>query len=293
MLNQSKWAVIGLLLGGCLLGCQGLSLNDPLAENVSRAGSDAPMVETTGFQILATTPNVSKPVAGWASQTGYKGADTTIRKRIVSLALSQIGQSSGQSVLGKGSGWETDMAGGDGQRIRNAINTYAVWRKAPGKKTLDTVKSEMRKALGSSYQASHLNQLVDRIMQVYQNNPNVPKDDGATLQYLGIRKQCLEWAMTVGLQAGGSSVNYHQAKAVSKADVRPGMGYYRIQRPTMTHAMIIVDVRYDRNGNPDKLKVAESNWANNWSNPPGQVPWLRSIGLREVDFGYTIVRYDK
>jgi len=98
--------------------------------------------------------------------------------------------------------------------------------------------------------------------------------------------------MTIAKKAGGKDKNYQNCGSVKKSDVRPGMGYYNLK----THAMIIIDVLYDKNGNPLKLKVAESNYptGNSWSNPNGQVPWLRTVkGGREVGFGNVIVDYEK
>ena len=131
--------------------------------------------------------------------------------------------------------------------------------------------------------------LVDRIIEEY--NGSVPVDDDETLIYLGIQKQCMEWAMTIAIEAGGASRNYgNPGPLVDIEDVRPGMGYYRLN----FHAMIIIDVYHDSEGTPTGLRVAGSNWGVGWSNPGGQVPWDRAIGTRDDEgFGHTIVNYDQ
>jgi len=228
-------------------------------------------------------------VEGWASVTGFREADTSIRDKIVRMAIDQIGSPSGQSTVTGSLGWLTDIYNNDGARMRDAITLYHE------NKTNDQIRLLMIKAFNDSeYEDLHKEILTDRIIEVYNNK--VPQDDEETLQYLGIQKQCLEWVMTIAHYAGGAAKNYKNIGAsVPNAKVRPGMGYYN-EHNIYPHAMIIIDVYHDRTGNPIKLRVAESNYCSNncsWSNPTGQVPWERIIGKREVTFGYTIVNFDK
>ena len=231
-------------------------------------------------------------VVGWSSDTGFREADSDIREGIVQTAKLAIDGSSGLSTVIGSLGWLTDIAGGDGQRMRNAITMYHNWRIGTlySGYTDEQIRTLMITAFaGSGYQALHQGQLVDRIIDVYNNT--IPQNDEETLQYLGICKQCLEWAMTIASEAGGRNINYLDAPqfSVANVDVRPGMGYYHLSH----HAMIIIDIYHDNKGNPIQLKVAESNYGTEWSNPIGQIPWQREISTRDVSFGYTIVNYDQ
>jgi hypothetical protein len=127
--------------------------------------------------------------------------------------------------------------------------------------------------------------IIDRIISI--NNDSMPNDDESTLQYLGIRKHCLEWAMTIAIQAGGKSKNFSDTDIFLSETVRPGMGLYCKSSSGGEHAMLITDTRYDKAGKLTHIKVAESNCArggacNPWTNPGGQVPWDRIVGTCEL-----------
>lgn len=238
--------------------------------------------------------------AGWSSETGYKWADTDVRRKIVQAAKDAIGKSSGESVVctRKDACWQTDVENNDGARMRRAISIYDQWKQGVGYQgyTLAKVKSVMLNAFsGSNYTASSKNTLVNRIVSVYTTDSDMPTTQNDTLKYLGIRKQCLEWAMTIALKAGGVARSYKTSGSVAKSNIRPGMGYYN----KGTHAMIIIDTKYNAAGKLIALQVAESNYAAKWSNPPGEIPWKRTIGTRggatskaNVPLTYTIVDYD-
>jgi hypothetical protein len=215
-------------------------------------------------------------VNGWQSD-----GETAIQKRIVAAARAENGRSSGQSVVG--SGHQTDIDGGDGAKMRNAINIYHEWKKKPGTKTLALIQKDMSNAFsGSSYGGSQINALVARIIAVY--NPNaIPGSDAAVLNYLGIRKQCHEWADFMG--SG-------EAKGVLSdiKNVRPGMGLFS----NLPHAMIIIEVNW-KDGVPSQYKVCEANEvygaSGGWINPKGAVPWERTVSCgRPVDASTGSVR---
>lgn len=240
------------------------------------------------------------PKPGWSSVTGYKSAATSVQRKIVANALGSIGASSGQSSTrapgGGAASWLTDIAGGDGARMRNAIRIYDAWYRDPNKtKTLAQIQTDMRGAFsGSAYSSASKDLLVQHITSVYPTAGAIPTDDEATLRYLQIRKQCLEWAMTVALQAGGKTKTYG-ASSVGIGSVLPGMGYYN----KGVHAMLIVDINWDAAGNPVQFKVVESNWPSagmtKWTNPAGAVPWERVVGSRIVtpNSGYLFIDYEK
>ena len=88
--------------------------------------------------------------------------------------------------------------------------------------------------------------IIERIMSI--NNRSMPNDDEGTLQYLGIRKHCLEWAMTIAIQAGGKSKNFRHGGTFISENVRPGMGLYCKSGSGGEHAMLIIDTKYDKAG---------------------------------------------
>lgn len=212
---------------------------------------------------LSLTGAASQTV-GWASQTGFRAAETAVQRAVVQRALSQVGQASPPSRLAhSGGGWYTDVASGDGARIRTAFTAYHGWRSGnPGGTPLSTATNAMHNALSATYvNATHRTQLVNRIIAVYDDRlnrglPVVPQDDQQVLDFLGIRQQCVEWAnASVAMLAGG---NYrgHGSTAISDVtQIRPGMGL-----SSGTHFMV-----------------------STWSDPIGQRPWERSIGSREFN----------
>ena len=106
----------------------------------------------------------------------------------------------------------------------------------------------------------------------------VPSDNGnAILQRLKVNKQCIEWAETTAHAAGGNWAGY-SAKTVPENEVTPGMGLYK----TGVHAMLVVDVTYDKNGNPFSYKIVDSNYGPGWHNPDGDEPWARKIRSGQI-----------
>ena len=107
--------------------------------------------------------------------------------------------------------------------------------------------------------------------------------------------------MTIAINSGVdvTKVKNYSSSSAGLTNVRPGMGYYRKN----SHAMIIVDVHYDKNGNTDKFKVAESNNCGGknypyqclWVNPVGQIPWERKVTntREETNLKYIIVNFEK
>jgi hypothetical protein len=243
-------------------------------------------------------------VAGWASETGFKQADTDIRERIVDSARAAVGELSGQShICTAGACWLTDTAcyenfNGDlvcdGSNMRNAITVYHNWREANpygpiDEATFNNIRAEFNT---SDYNDTSKTGLAHQIVKVYDGT--VPETDESTLDYLGIQKQCLEWAMHIAMEAGGAQVNYSgngKANVINFNDIRPGVGSYAWQY----HARLVVDVRYNQEGAPVELEVAESNWGSGWNNPGGMVPWDRDIKINRYPIQPTFfpISYDK
>jgi hypothetical protein len=215
-------------------------------------------------------------VAGWSDATGYRHSETTKQRAIVAAALSGgNGRPSPQSVIG--SPWQTDTAGGDGGRMRLAIqDVYNYWvaNKKPSLPLATipaTVQATMRNRLAATYPLAQQNAFVERIRRVF--NGTVPTTDDGTLTYLGIRAQCKEFADRMVQSGGGAKKSYGSA-AVAMTNIRPGMYAFKNGNG---HAAIIVAVYWGANGQPTQLRLAESNWGVGWNNPLGQVPWERII----------------
>lgn len=237
--------------------------------------------------------------AGWASATGFRGAETPVQRTIREAALRGDRQSSGPSNTN--GTWLTDAADGDGARMRSAINRYQAWYwlNPIRRVSIDQIKAQMAGDFGgSAYDQNRRVQLVGKIMDRYNQAVRfgpvrLPASDAETLAFLEIRKQCLEWAMTIAKSGGGLSKNYHAAGVSNPQAFRPGMGLYRNDR---SHAMIIVDIRWDAAGNPVEFKVVESNWGTGWQNPSGMIPWQRTVGTRSgIAFNsalYKVINYE-
>src|SRR5258708_2947527 len=182
-------------------------------------------------------------LASASCQTGWgaRPAQTLIQKRIVSLA--KPAGSSGPSAIQTsysqgcdGRGWCTDTSNGDGPRIRAAISRYSRWYSVrPRTETLASVMIRMKNDLqGPLYSDASKTILVQQIVNVFTGQ--VPATDSQTLQFLNIRKQCLEWAMTTAMSAGGAARDYRTQAVTNPQQWRPGMGLYRMDN---AHAMII------------------------------------------------------
>ncbi|MEI7995533.1 MAG: hypothetical protein WCH01_11590 [Methylococcaceae bacterium] len=294
------------------------------AENTLSCDTTCVTMATTATSISRITPSVSKTsiTAGnfanfwWKAGTYYwrVRANTTtggtsnwsnyrsfttgsaIKRAIVNSAIGAAGASP-LSVIG--SPWLTDMSGGDGVRIRNAITTFKTWvdsRTGGGGyaswsvKRLaasTTVRTTMATNLSPSYNSSDSSQLIEQIRLTYAGT--VPDTDDKTLASLQIRAQCKEFAdRTVAL--GGGTKSSYTTNGVNIKDVNPGMYAFK----STTHAAIITAVKWDNTGAISNIRLAESNWGTGWSNPGGQVPWLRVVTTtREIPLtGYTAVKTD-
>jgi hypothetical protein len=245
--------------------------------------------------VLTCAPAYATP-EGWASQTGFRNAETAIQRRIASNARLAAGNGSLSPFSTTYGSWQTDTAGGDGVRMRAAINDYAnqcYWRTGCN---LTQVRSKMYGEFAySAYQSAQKNELIDRIIGYFQNlrygPPFIPSNDEQTLQFFGVRKQCFEWVQTVAVLAGGQSRSYNSASVTDQSRVRPGMGLYRTNS---SHAMVIVDIYWNSNGTIRKFLVADSNYGTGWSNPLGERPWDRHLRLRDTEtmYGNKVVSFE-
>jgi hypothetical protein len=250
---------------------------------------------STSERFVAASVLPSTP-AGWSSQTGFRKGETSAQRNIVAAALRSVGQSSGQSMTN--GTWLTDVAGGDGARMRAAISRYNSWT-GQRRISLDQIKAQMltdfsSSAYGQAQKLALVNQIIDRYNAAARLGPvRLPNNDNETLYFLGIRKQCLEWAMTTAQSGGGGSRNYSSPGVSDPSLFRPGMGLYKNDR---SHAMIIADIRWDAAGRPVEFKVIESNWGTGWINPLGMVPWNRNVDARNIPYDpsqYKVIDYER
>jgi hypothetical protein len=245
-------------------------------------------------------------IEGWASQTGYQNASTTVQKNVVRLANAANGNLSGLSSTDTQSKWLTDCADGDGAKMRKAIQVYNDWFKAnvitskrcsPPALPTATRNNMIDAFAGSAYDATRKTALVNQIVSRYNAiacnaSVAVPTDDNGTLSLLAIQKQCLEWAETIGRSAGGQARGYYAAGVSSTKDYRPGMAMYKTDR---THATVLVDIYWNRDGSIGKVRIAEANYANGWMNPVGAIPWERRVNTsRELTSlsGFKVVSFE-
>jgi hypothetical protein len=187
------------------------------------------------------------------------------------------------------SGWLTDMAGGDGARIRTAINRYAAWRPTHVFQPIpSTLITAMKNDVAATYRGTDGINLVNQITYMYDlamiTSMRIvapPQTDEQTLTFLGIRQQCKEWADMIVIKAGGTQRPYGSGIQTSSANFRAGMGLFF---PGIPHASIITDVI--RNSNSSiQFRIAESNWGTGWGNPSGMIPWNRTLqNIRVLDW---------
>ncbi len=123
----------------------------------------------TDYRLTLTRAAVSNE--GWASETGFRAADTSVQRAVAQLATSQVRQASAASRLAhSGGAWYTDVAGGDGQRIRAAFSVYDAWRSQnPTASLPSTTRQAMHDRLSETYtNANTRTELINRIIAVYE-----------------------------------------------------------------------------------------------------------------------------
>ena len=229
---------------------------------------------------------------GWSDETGHRHTETAQQRAIVLNAMNHSEDSPQSMATGSNVVWETDTKDGDGQRMRDAIQVvYDYWVRS-GRPALPfveqlpiTVQDKMRARLRETYSPTEQSAFIAQISSVFNGTmpPVTDKDknENETLQYLGIRAQCKEFADRIVHAGGGKTHTYSEGKAlaVKPKDIRPGM--YAFKKDS-SHAAIIIAVKWDANGQATDLRLAEANMGPGWTNPKGQVPWKRGVTTREV-----------
>lgn len=216
--------------------------------------------------------------SAWSSTRTFT---TTSLPGIVTNAIASAGNAP-QSIMG--GIWLTDMAGGDGNRVRNAISTFSTWVNTVGgfntwvgngrPAASNATQTAMRTNL-NTYVNADQTQWIEKIRVRFAGA--VPIDDNATLSLLQIRAQCKEFAdRMVGL--GGGVQKVYGSPNVGQ-NIRPGMYAFKNDN---SHAGIITEVKWN-NAGAITTHIAESNWGVGWSNPNGQVPWSRIVAVNTRD----------
>jgi len=255
---------------------------------------------------------------GWSSETGFRHATTDVQIDIVETANTS-GSSGPSKIAPAGATWLTDMAGGDGARWREAIKVYEIWFKAyvPANalcqsqnvpsSVISAMKAKLNGPSGCStscscsvccYLANTKILLVNEMISHYNDAScnagyavSTPNTDQATLTFMLVRRQCLEWAETVSKQNGGHYRGYN-APEVSASARRPGMGFYKTDH---SHAAIVVDIYWSSSGSPLKYRIREANYSpTGWNNPCGSNPWLRVKSSRTITSysGWKVINYE-
>lgn len=221
------------------------------------------------------------PAGGTSAWSATRTFTTTSLPGIVTSAIAAAGNAP-QSIMG--GIWLTDMAGGDGNRIRNAITTFSNWVNSVGGYNTwvgngrpvasNATQTAMRANL-NTYVYNDQTQWIEKIRVRFAGA--VPIDDNGTLSLLQIRAQCKEFADRMVSQGAGVQKTYGSPSVGS--NVRPGMYAFKNDN---SHAGIITEVKWD-NAGVITTHIAESNWGVGWSNPGGQVPWSRTVAVNTRD----------
>jgi len=246
-------------------------------------------------QIISATLTVTSATSckdGWASVTHTCGPESPIQRAIVAKALSFVAAdsnpnqelSSGQSALcGSLPGcWLTDVAGPDGALLQESLHKYFDWLRTPGTTPLSALQTDIQNTL-ANYAPRDAHRMAEYLTTQLPQPSSDPRSwsPSAVLNWLRIKKQCLEWVLTTAKAAAPSitMMNYLSQHFPISNRVRPGMGLYRYE----THAMIIVDILW-KNNLPAGFQVVEANHdfaTSQWSkDPQGQIPWERTVDRR-------------
>jgi len=124
--------------------------------------------------------------------------------------------------------------------------------------------------------------LIEQIQQKFAGYVPTQTDYNGILSLLQMRTQCKEFADRMVIKGGGTAKPYYgpnKQPATPSANPRPGMyAFWKVN----AHAAIITEIKFDSSGHP-YAHLAESNWDVVWSNPRGQIPWLRTVTVGRGD----------
>ncbi len=176
--------------------------------------------------------------------------------------------------------WLTDVSGLAGAQVRAAILDYSRFMgSATNQPPSASVRASMVARL-TSFNAVDRDAVVNRIVARYART--VPTTDQQTLDFLGVRTQCKEFADRMVRLGGGTSATYasYLTRKVSRhSEFRRGLVAVK---GTNAHAGIITAVTRDATGNITGIELTETNWGTGWNSPIGQVPWSRVIAKRTL-----------
>ena len=260
----------------------------------------------------------------WSEPRKYS-TGTPIRRLIAMNANALAMPYSSSTHLADGTTyWFTDVSsvkdapGTDGARFLSAFNIlhqwvskttrdggaggYDAWKKQ-NRSTPTTTRGKMCDVMltKNGYQKSQCDQLTGRIIVSYGGQMPA-NDQDAILSTLGILAQCKETADRLVLSGNGKPSVY-VATGVAADTMEPGF-YGMVNRSTGPHSGIVVGVRWNDKDDVKKwdvtwdgktkankpkithVRITESNATGSWTNPGGEVPWLRTIrrGWQDVTY---------
>jgi hypothetical protein len=248
---------------------------------------------TLRWSFVRACPNAACGANRDGQNDACVAAQTPAEVAIAGAARAGLGNSPASTLTGNaalgGATWFTDVAGGDGARLRNAFIIYNGWAGARANGALthavpavgSATYVAMANALAATYTwASDRDAIIRRISAVFDDTP--PVGDQATLDEVRIRKQCKEWVDTRVQSVGRPSASYatYRTRPVTRrSDIVPGKA---IIKTGDSHIAIIVGVARTPAGLIDHVTVIESNWANAFHNPAGALPWARQVTQRDI-----------
>jgi hypothetical protein len=231
-------------------------------------------------------------VAGWASQTHFRDADTQIRVRVRDLFknIPVPAASSGRSILG--SPYQTDVEPGAVSLMKAALlhKNWSLRGQKP--ESASVILSQMVAALNGEW-SPESNTIANRIISQsnwFVRSKSFPSSSQDLLDLIGSNPMCREFVDRGVLTAGGQPRRYvDSATFLGNTDTsswRPGMAFYQITEgsSTLSHAAVILDINWSANGQIVEITVVEANWKKEYKRPgsSGGLPWARPISRRNI-----------
>lgn len=246
-----------------------------------------------GFWWFGSAPyywrvRASTPTGGTSDWSPVRSFRTNSVPGLITTALSYF-PNSPQSIVG--STYHTDVYNSDGNRLRNAVAIFKAWVDTQGytnwinagrPSAPSNVRRSMINAISATYtETADQGRIIERIRTSYQNA--TPTTDQGILDFFGIRAQCKEFVDRVML-LNGLSPKYTWSTETNL--VKPGMyAFWRYG----DHTALVRAVKFDAGGARQAYVIEANrnyNGAISWSNPPGQVPWSRTVTQwRPIDIG--------
>lgn len=218
--------------------------------------------------------------SAWSTTRSF----VTARKPDIVVQAKNYSSSPASLAAGPGRTWIDETAGGDGGRLRAAMQTYRIARDkglgTAGQQT-QLARNMIANLGGSDWSTDSKWSLISRIAATEETSP-VPTTEQATLLRLGVRAQCKEFADRMVTAGGGTATSYPAVTAAGSSDPHPGMYVFRRDYKSSTgtyywgHAAVANAIRVETDGSRS-ARLSEANSGSGWSNPAGEIPWQRIV----------------